>query len=241
MVERPNYLKNLKSESVVQQVINCLTDGMVSGELKPGDRLPSEPELAAQLGVARTSIREATKILTYLGVLESKRSEGTFVTGGFRESMIDPMVYGVILNGARDFDSLMELRELIEVGIMRLAVKKEEPEQLDVIRQKLDDFEAAASGEAGADIVEASFQADDAFHEAVSALCQNELVDKINRVVRTLTYSVRHKTVETMIKTGRSREHIDVHWKMYDMLVSKNLDGLEEFIHSTYFLDAVKE
>ena len=241
LLERPNYLKNLKSESVVQQVINCLTDGMVSGELKPGDRLPSEPELAAQLGVARTSIREATKILTYLRVLESKRSDGTFVTGGFRESMIDPMVYGVILNGARDFDSLMELRELIEVGIMRLAVKKEEPEQLDIIRQKLDDFEAAASGEAGADIVEASFQADDAFHEAVSALCQNELVDKINRVVRTLTYSVRHKTVETMIKTGRSREHIDVHWKMYDMLVSKNLDGLEEFIHSTYFLDAVKE
>lgn len=244
MVTRPNYLKNLKSESVVQQVINCLTDGMVSGELKPGDRLPSEPELAAQLGVARTSIREATKILTYLGVLESKRSEGTFVTGGFRESMIDPMVYGVILNGARDFDSLMELRELIEVGIMRLAAKKENPEQLAAIRSALENFEAAASGDSseGIDnIVEASFQADNAFHDAVSAMCQNELVDKINRVVRTLTYSVRHKTVETMIKTGRSREHIDVHWKMYEMLVNKNLDGVEEFIHSTYFLDDVKE
>ena len=110
MAEQAKYLKNLKSESVVQQVINCLTDGMVSGELKPGDRLPSEPELAAQLGVARTSVREATKILAYLGVLESRRSEGTFVANGFQESMIDPMVYGVILNGARDFDSLMELR-----------------------------------------------------------------------------------------------------------------------------------
>ena len=231
MAEQAKYLKNLKSESVVQQVINCLTDGMVSGELKPGDRLPSEPELAAQLGVARTSVREATKILAYLGVLESRRSEGTFVANGFQESMIDPMVYGVILNGARDFDSLMELR----------AVKKENPEQLADIRLKLEDFEAAASGAAGEDIVEASFRADDAFHEAVSALCQNELVDKINRVVRTLTYSVRHKTVETMIKTGRSREHIDVHWRMYDMLASKNLDGLEEFIHSTYFLDVVKE
>ena len=109
MLERPNYLKNLKSESVVQQVINCLTDGMVSGELKPGDRLPSEPELAAQLGVARTSIREATKILTYLGVLESKRSEGTFVTGGFRESMIELqlnnylIVYHETLSSERGF------------------------------------------------------------------------------------------------------------------------------------------
>ena len=76
MAEQAKYLKNLKSESVVQQVINCLTDGMVSGELKPGDRLPSEPELAAQLGVARTSVREATKILAYLGVLESRRFRG---------------------------------------------------------------------------------------------------------------------------------------------------------------------
>lgn len=240
MADRAKYLKNLKSESVVQQVINCLTDGMVSGELKPGDKLPSEPELAAQLGVARTSVREATKILTYLGVLESRRSEGTFVAGGFSESMIDPMVYGIILQG-QDFDSLMELRELIEVGIMRLAVSKGRPEDLGAVRLALEEFEAAAAGERGGDIVEAAFRADDAFHDAVSAMCKNELVDKINRVVRTLTYSVRHKTVETMIKTGRSREHIGVHWKMFEMLATRNLDGLEEFIHSTYFLDVVKE
>ena len=121
MAQGASYLRNLKSESVVQQVINCLTDGMISGELRPGDRLPSEPELASQLGVARTSVREATKILTYLGVLESRRSEGTFVAGGFSESMIDPMVYGIILGRGKDFDSLIELRELIEYGIMRLA------------------------------------------------------------------------------------------------------------------------
>ena len=77
VAEKPSYLKNLKSESVVQQVINCITDGIVSGELRPGDRLPTEPELASQLGVARTSVREATKILAYMGVLESRRSEGT--------------------------------------------------------------------------------------------------------------------------------------------------------------------
>ena len=239
MAEHASYLKSLKSESVVQQVINCLTDGMVSGELKPGDKLPTEPELAATFGVARTSVREATKILAYLGVLESRRSEGTFVSTGFRESMIDPMVYGIILGRGDDFDSLMELRELIEVGIMRLAVKKETPEQLECVRQTLLEFEAAAAGERGEDIVGAAFAADNNFHEAVSALCANELVDKINRVVRTLTHAVRYKTVEAMINSGRSREHIDVHWRMYEMLAEKNLDGLEEFIHHTYFLDAV--
>ena len=55
----------------MQSVINCLTDAMRSKELKPGDRIPPEPELAASMGVARSSVREAIKILSYLGVLEN--------------------------------------------------------------------------------------------------------------------------------------------------------------------------
>lgn len=237
MAEQASYLKNLKSESVVQKVINCLTDGMVSGELKPGDKLPTEPELAATLGVARTSVREATKILTYLGVLESRRSEGTFVANGFQESMIDPMVYGIILNKGEDFDSLMELRELTEVGILRLAIKKRSEEGLETIHEKLDAFSDAVEQEN----LTAAFQADNDFHDAVSSLCQNDLVDKINRVVRVLTYAVRQKTVYTMIQTGRGQELLQAHWKIYEILYTKNMEGLEEFIHDTYFLDVASE
>ena len=237
MAEQASYLKNLKSESVVQKVINCLTDGMVSGELKPGDKRPTEPELAATLGVARTSVREATKILTYLGVLESRRSEGTFVANGFQESMIDPMVYGIILNKGENFDSLMELRELTEVGILRLAIKKRSEEGLEAVREKLDAFsDAVEQGN-----LTAAFQADNDFHDAVSALCQNDLVDKINRVVRVLTYAVRQKTVYTMIQTGRGQELLQAHWKIYEILYTKDMEGLEEVIHDTYFLDVASE
>ena len=239
MAGQANYIKNLKSETVVQQVINCLTDGIVSGELKPGDRLPTEPELAANFGVARTSVREATKILSYRGGLESRRSEGTFVSSGFTESMIDPMVYGIILGRGEDFDSLIELREMTEVGIMRLAMKKGGEEELRRIRDCLDDFEDAVAGRRG-EVEEAAFMADEAFHNAVSAMCRNDLVDKINRVVRVLTYAVRRKTVSTMISTGRARRLLDVHWRIYELLKSKNTEGLEEFIHETYFLDVVK-
>ena len=239
MTEQAGYLKSLKSESVVQRVINCLTDAMVNKELKPGDRLPTEPELASAFGVARTSVREATKILTYMGVLESRRSEGTFVSSGFQESMIDPMVYGIILNQGEDFQSLIELRELTEVGILRLAIKKQSQEGLELIRQRLEEFEAAAAQEG--DVLEAVFQADNNFHDAVSALCQNSLVDKINRVVRMLTYAVRHETVETMLTTGRVHELIQAHWRIYEVLSSKTEKGLEEIIHNTYFLDVGRE
>lgn len=235
MAEQAGYLKSLKSESVVQRVINCLTDAMVNKELKPGDKLPTEPELAAAFGVARTSVREATKILTYMGVLESRRSEGTFVTSGFQESMIDPMVYGIILNQGEDFQSLIELRELTEVGILRLAIKKQSREGLDLIRKRLEEFEAAIAREENQ--LEAVFQADNNFHDAVSALCQNALVDKINRVVRVLTHAVRLKTVKTMVQSGRGKELLQAHWKIYDLLRTRNIENLDEVIHNTYFLD----
>ena len=232
-------MKNLKSESVVQKVINCLTDGMVSGELKPGDKLPTEPELAATLGVARTSVREATKILTYLGVLESRRAEGTFVANGFQESMIDPMVYGIILNQEEDFQSLIELRELTEVGILHLAIKKWSQEGLDLLKRNLENMETVA-GKPG-DILEEFFKADNDFHDAVSALCKNTLVDKINRVVRVLTYAVRHDTVKTMIDTGRIHELVQAHWQIYNTLREKNTEGLDEIIHQTYFLEETRK
>ena len=237
MVEQAGYLKSLKSESVVQRVINCLTDAMVNKELKPGDKLPTEPELAAAFGVARTSVREATKILTYMGVLESRRAEGTFVAQGFQESMIDPMVYGIILNQEDDFNNLIELRQLTEVGILRLAIKKGESEGLEAVRRALDDFEDAVAGKKEGDLIEASFQADNTFHDAVSALCQNALVDKINRVVRVLTYTVRWKTVKTMVESGRGNELLQAHWKIYELLRTRNTENLEEVIHNTYFLD----
>ena len=234
MANSAGYLKSLKSESVVQQVINCLTDAMVSGQLRPGDQIPTEPELSAALGVARSSVREATKILTYLGVLESRRSEGTFVTSGFQESMIDPMVYGVILNqGTEDFQNLIELRQLMEAGMMRLAIQKRDEDGLRLLAEKLDAMETVAKERD----VQALFQADNEFHDTVSLLCQNPIADKINRVVRVLTHAMRYQTVETMVTTGRAEELVDAHRTLYQMLQDRNLDHLEEKINGTYFLE----
>ena len=235
MSEEISYLKNLKSESVVQKVINCLTDAMVSKQLKPGDKIPPEPELAAALGVARTSVREATKILTYLGVLESKRAEGTLITSGFKESMIDPMVYGIILNQEEDFKGLMELREMMEVGMLRLAMSKHTEEGMIRLRSKLNAMESLENR--SGNIIDAFFEADNDFHDAVSALCENAQADKVNRVVRVLTHAVRYNTVKTMIESGRIAELIDAHRQIYEVLRGRNQEQLETIIRNTYFLD----
>ena len=157
-----SYLKKVNSESVVQQVINALTEAMLNRELRPGDKIPTEAELAESMGVGRNSIREAIKILVYLGVLEIRRAEGTFVCEGFSESMIDPMIYGIILDKEDSYENLMELRELIEVGVMQLAMQKIQEADLHTLKEKLNRMEKEI--EKGPENVENAFLADNEFH-----------------------------------------------------------------------------
>jgi len=236
MTETPGYLKNLKKESVVQSVINCLTDAMRSKELKPGDKIPPEPDLAASLGVARSSVREAIKILTYLGVLESKRAEGTFVCDGFKESMIDPMIYGIILN-QDSFENLMELREMTETGIMRLAILKYDEKEGRELERLLEQMKAVL--DSGEDMVDRFFQVDNEFHDMVSRMGKNPLADKISRVVRTLTHAMRYETVSTMINSGRSAELFAAHCRLYETLKSGDLNNVREIVRESYFGELV--
>lgn len=238
MGQTPTYLKSLKKESVVQSVINRLTDAMRTKELKPGDKIPPEPELAESLGVARSSVREAIKILTYLGVLESKRSEGTFVCSGYTESMIDPMVYGIILN-QDSFENLMELREMTEAGMMRLAIDHHTEEELEELESQLDVMRESLRDEE--DPVKAFFEADEKFHDLIAMMGKNPMADKINRVVRSLTYAVRLHTVEAMIKAGRYEELIDAHRQLLESIRNKDSHSLSAKVRESYFEDELLE
>lgn len=228
-----SYLKKVSSESVVQQVINALTDAMINRELRPGDKIPTEAEMAENMGVGRNSMREAIKILVYLGVLEIRRAEGTFVCEGFSESMIDPMIYGIILDKEDSYENLMELREMIEVGVLQLAMAKVKEEELKSLKEKLGHMKTAI--EAGSENVENAFWADNEFHDAICNIGKNPLVNKINQVVRVLTYSMRFTTVETMIKTGRGQELYEAHQKIYEMIENKVTDNLNMAVRKTYF------
>ena len=99
-------LKKVKNPSVVQQVIDSLTDAMIRKELRPGDKIPTENELSESLGVARNSVREAIKILVFLGFWRSAGGRHLCVRRVF--GIHDQsMIYGIILNQGDSWDSLM--------------------------------------------------------------------------------------------------------------------------------------
>lgn len=238
MSHTPEYLHSLKKESVLQSVINRLTDAIKSGELKPGDKMPSEVELAEAFGVARSSVREAIKILSYLGVLESRRSEGTFVCSGFSESMIDPMVYGIYLN-QDSVENLMELREMTETGMMRIAIAHHSESELRELEQILRKMEEAPKDRK--DPVKAFFREDDRFHDKIAEMGKNPMADKINRIVRSLTYDLRYKTVSEMIASGRTEELVEAHRRLLEAIREGNLHNVSDKVRGSYYEEVVLE
>ncbi len=236
---KSGYLKKVNSESVVQQIINNLTEAMMNRQLRPGDKIPTETELAEEMGVGRNSVREAIKILVYLGVLEIRRAEGTFVCEGFSESMIDPMVYGIILDKSDSYENLMELREMMEVGVLQLAMQKLSSQKIQGLREKLDQMKTEIAK--GAENVEKVFWADNAFHDEISDMGENPLVEKINQVVRVLTHSLRYQTVQKMLVSGRGQELYEAHEAIYKMLEQNETEDMNQAVRKTYFTNIVSE
>ncbi|GAB4408090.1 MAG: FadR/GntR family transcriptional regulator [Bryobacter sp.] len=106
-------LKPLKKETLVEQVSDRLIEMLVQGHWKQGEKLPSEPILAHQLGIGRSTLREAINALTFLGLLEVRRGEGTFVGQGSTR-MIDRCLVSGLLRTDVEVEHLCEARLLLE-------------------------------------------------------------------------------------------------------------------------------
>ncbi len=117
-------------------VVQAIAEKIRTGELRPGDRLPSERDLATQLGVSRPSVREAIAALQLAGLLETRLGDGTYVT--FR--LTQPLE--LLLNKAQEIlhtsESPLEiltLRRVLEVGAARLAVIRATPEDVELVQE----------------------------------------------------------------------------------------------------------
>ena len=226
-----SFLRPIDNTSVVQQVIDRLTYAMIYKELRPGDKLPTEMELAASFGVGRNSIREAIKILVSFGVLEIRRPEGTFVANGFSDKMINPLLYGIILDQSDSLDSLKELREWVDLGILELAMEKAEPEDIFQLEEQLNKLLTEINGGDAHKI----FVADDEFHEAISTAAHNSLLGQIAKLVRTLTSEMRMSTIRNMIKLGKGKELEKAHQDLFNIIERKNDSSARRLLVEGYF------
>lgn len=200
---------------------------ILEGELKSGDKLPIETELMEKYDTSRTVIREAIKMLTSMGVLIIKRGSGTFVADRVNTSMINPLIFSMIINPKGSYE-LYELRTVIESGAIKLAIDNATEEDIEKIKDNLDRYESSIKD--GSCTVEKAVELDVEFHTLIMKAGHNALMERIGETVFMLY--PRYIKKSFLQKSGFSRT-LERHTMILNAVIQKKSDNLFSLVEST--------
>jgi DNA-binding FadR family transcriptional regulator len=129
----------------------------------------------------------------------------------------------------------MELREMTEAGMMRLAIAHHNEKELEELEMILEDMKKALNLKENR--VDTFFEADNRFHDKIAEMGKNPMADKINKVVRSLTYAVRYQTVSAMILGGKSDKLLKTHVELFNAIKDRDNTNLSAKVRRSYFED----
>ena len=168
-----------RSLTLAQEVMNDLTARIRAGAYKPGEKLPTEPEVMAEKGVSRTVVREAMSRLQAAGLVETRHGIGTFVLPPSAASS-RPLDLTTMVT-IRDVLAMLELRISLETEAAGLAAMRRTEDQLALMR------EAVAAFENGVRNGEPSIDADFQFHLQIALATHNKYFEEFYRHLGTST------------------------------------------------------
>ncbi|MDO4272404.1 MAG: GntR family transcriptional regulator [Eubacteriales bacterium] len=233
MEEKKTLLNTtLQSRSVVDTVIDVIISSIVRGELKPGDKLPTEMELSRDLGVARNSIREAVKILEAYGVLHIKRADGTFVCDTYNQKMLDPMLYGIILQ-KDTWQDFIKLRTVMDIGTLYVVLRQEDTEaEINRLKGIVGKMEAAFARDSFS--VDEIMAYDEEFHSVIAEAAGNIQLVNITDYITRITIPSRKKTVEKIVNLKEADNFISLHNQLIRVIEEKQFDQIEKAVLDHY-------
>jgi len=179
MTQTLNSITPVVRTKLTSSVFEQLLSYVVGGSWRPGDRIPPERELCQQLGIARTSLREALKAMELVGMLDSRVGDGTFVCPR-SEFLSRPLLWAFTGTDHEELQEIMEARTIIEESLAGLAATRGTAEEIEKIGHAVQQMrDSIARGDSTLD-------ADMAFHLAVSAAAQNGVLTNAVRLLRNL-------------------------------------------------------
>lgn len=187
--ESPFKLESKRS--LAEQVVERISQRIFDGTLHPGDKLPAEVDLADQMGVSRTALREGMRVLEAQGLLETRPGIGTLVQSVGKDQLVGPLaLYVQASAGAISFDEFHTVRAMLEVEIAGIAASHRTEEEFERLTAAMKNMEASVT-----DVDE--FAASDAsFHQEVAAMTGNPLLGLLLGALRDLLEQhIRHVVV----------------------------------------------
>ncbi|HXX00297.1 MAG TPA: FadR/GntR family transcriptional regulator [Candidatus Acidoferrales bacterium] len=162
--------KLVRTSRLYEQIVQQIEESIVKGDLKPGDQLPAERDLAQRFGVSRTAVREAVKALREKGLVEAYSGRGTFVTDGTRNAVRQSLDLMSRMGQQEGSTHLAEVRAILEPEIAALAAQRIQESELTTMREAV-----AVMDKAGQD-PDAYIEADLDFHLALAEAAANPLI-----------------------------------------------------------------
>ncbi|WP_019149234.1 FadR/GntR family transcriptional regulator [Timonella senegalensis] len=222
--------------AVTDDAIAAIRSMIMSGELKPGDRLPPEAQLSERLGLSRNSLREAVKALALLRVLDVRQGDGTFVTSLAPNTLVETLSFVIDLHQDSSIVDLLGVRRILEAEATHMAATRLGPKQIAQLAVLAESVNSQSS-------VEELVEADMEFHRTINAASGNAYlaatleglsgatsrariwrgVTEDGAIDRTLA---EHRAIVSALRMGRAdlaRSWATVHVSGVEMWVSSQL------------------
>jgi len=196
------------------QVVHHVALLIERGELRPGDRLPPERELAIELGVSRPTVRAGLHALAAMGVTESRQGAGTFITGGPPRLGAGPLSFLAALHGFTR-DQIFEARKILEVGAAGLAAELGLKDRLAPMAEEVTGM-FANLGEPQTFLLH-----DIRFHRAVAAAAGNPVLQALVEMISSLVWEQRRLTVE---RAHDLKESAEMHRRIYQAIRDRDAE-----------------
>jgi GntR family transcriptional regulator, transcriptional repressor for pyruvate dehydrogenase complex len=165
--------------TLTEAAFENLISHVVSGDWKAGDRIPPERELCQQLGIARTSLREALKAMELIGMLDSRVGDGTFVCER-SEFLSRPLLWAFTGSDHLELRDIMEARTLLEEQIAGLAAERASDAEIEIIGHLVGTMGDCIKQ--GKSILEEDIK----FHLAIAAAAHNQILQNAVQLLRNL-------------------------------------------------------
>jgi GntR family transcriptional repressor for pyruvate dehydrogenase complex len=200
--------------SAVSDIARQLLGQLLSGQLAPGARLPSERQLAQAMGVGRSAVREALKALDVLGILDVRTGDGTYIKQTSSDLLPDAIEWGLMLGQPRTRD-LVEARRHIEALTARLATTRASEAQRAELVERMRAMRTARSAQ---EFVEA----DIAFHLTLADAAGNSVLASVLARVRSLLRVWIRRAIE---QAGETASTCAEHQRVLDAVLAEDPDA----------------
>lgn len=204
----------------VETAIDTIKQMILDGELRPGQRLPVEKDLAERLGIARNTLREAVRALTAMRILQTRQGDGTYVTSLSPGLLLDGMGFVTDLHHAADAGYFLHIRRLLEPEAAALAATRIAEPDLARLGGLLDEAERLA-GEAEVDH-EALVALDHDFHTLIVSRCGNPVLAAVIQHMSGRT--LRARVWRGMTEPGALQRTLAEHRLLHRALLARDAE-----------------